>query len=67
MTYAPRKEDRERFENRHRATVPGTSICVSSHTHDRRYCECCGQYKPTNSAPHIKGWRCTDCKTKEKS
>ena len=67
MTYDRRKSDRDRFDERHRPTTPGTSVCVSQRSHTQRYCEGCGEYKPSNELPHVKGWRCHDCKTKEKA
>ena len=67
MTYGPRKSDREQFDERHRPKTPGTSVCVSQRSHADRYCEGCGEYKPVNTMPHVKGWRCDDCKSKGKT
>ena len=67
MTYDRRKSDHVVFDERHRPTTPGTSIGISQLTHTRRFCESCGEYRPKNSSPFVKGWRCTDCKSKEKA
>lgn len=34
---------------------------VGKQRSDYRYCVHCGNYKPKNKAPHVKGWKCTDC------